>query len=491
MNRVKAFLTGLNFLLFICFTFAQTDKDYKVLSLPQVIELARSQSPAAKLATTTYENNYWRYKNFKSNYRPQLVLNGVLPDYNSSINSITQNDGTEQFRRRSLSNSSVDISLSQNIGLTGTQVFMSSQLQRIDIFTPKSVSYLANPAVIGLRQSLFAFNSLGWDRKIEPLKFEESKRQLNEDMESVSIRATELFFNLLLAQIREGIEVKNLANNDTLYKISRGRYNLGKIAENDLLQMELSVMNARNNLSQAQLDVELGTLQLKTFLKLTGNEKLTLVEPILIPYFEVDENTALQQAQKNRQQVIEFERQRLEAQRDVARAKGERGLNADLSASYGLTQSAVVIPDLYVNPQDQQRLRFGFQVPILDWGRGKSQVKTALANLALVETNIEQAEQNFNQEVLFSVKQLRMYKTKLVIAAKSDTIALKRYDITMKRYLIGKISIVDLNIALQEKDQAKLSYVLALRTYWNTYFELRRKTLYDFEKNAPIVFEKK
>ena len=81
-----------------------------------------------------------------------------------------------------------------------------------------------------------------------------------------------------------------------------------------------------------------------------------------------------------------------------------------------------------------------------------------------------------------------MYRQKLVISAKSDTIAQKRYDITVKRYMIGKIDIVDLNIALQEKDQAKLGNLQALRTFWNTYFELRRKTLYDFQQNIPILY---
>jgi hypothetical protein len=46
--------------------------------------------------------------------------------------------------------------------------------------------------------------------------------------------------------------------------------------------------------------------------------------------------------------------------------------------------------------------------------------------------------------------------------------------------LIGKIDITNLNIALTEKDNAKRSYLEALRTYWSSYFNLRRLTLFDF-----------
>ncbi|HQV01611.1 MAG TPA: TolC family protein, partial [Bacteroidia bacterium] len=65
--------------------------------------------------------------------------------------------------------------------------------------------------------------------------YEESKRQYAEDLEAVSVLASERFFNLLIAEIRVRIESLNLANNDTLFQIAKGRYNLGRIAENELL----------------------------------------------------------------------------------------------------------------------------------------------------------------------------------------------------------------------------------------------------------------
>jgi outer membrane protein len=57
--------------------------------------------------------------------------------------------------------------------------------------------------------------------------------------------ATRFFFDLLLEQINLEIALKNQANNDTIYKIAQGRYNLGKIAEDELLQLELTLMNCR------------------------------------------------------------------------------------------------------------------------------------------------------------------------------------------------------------------------------------------------------
>lgn len=458
------------------------------LTLKQVIDLSLQQSPQAKLAATSLKNKYWIYKTYKANYKPQLRLNATLPELTRSYQNVPQNDGSYAFRLRSASTSSLNFNLSQNVNLTGGQVFIGSSLDRLDIFgTTNTTSYLSSPFLVGFNQPIFGFNSLKWQNKIEPLRYEESQKAYNEDMENVAIRAGELFFNLLLAQNNVQIQQKNLANNDTLYKIAVGRYNLGKIAENELLQMELSVMNAQTNLAQAALDVELSNLQLKTYLKFKGDENIILQTPQVLPLFEVNESKALAEAINNRQQMVSYKRQLLEAESEVARAKGER-FNINLNASYGLTQSSAVIENVYSKPLEQQRLRFGVDIPIIDWGRANAQIQTAIANKELIETQMEQAEQNFKQEVYLAVKQLNMYRQKLLIAIKSDSITQKRYDITIKRYLIGKIGIIDLNMAIIDKNQTKQDYIAALRTYWNAYFELRRKTLYDFEQNKPIIY---
>jgi outer membrane protein len=366
---------------------------------------------------------------------------------------------------------------------------LNSDLQRIDIFgNPKTISYLSTPVSVGIMQPIFGFNALKWDKRIEPLRYDEAKRQMNEELEGVSIRATELFFSLLVAQMDFIIQQKNVANNDTLYKISKGRYNLGKIAENDLLQMELNAMNAANNLAQAGLDVELRTLQLKTFLNMKGDESITLLEPGELPGVVIDESKALAEAGANRSQILSFQRQKLEAERNVAEALGQRyGIN--IRGSYGLTQTGSDIASSYRAPFEQQNLAVQVNIPLVDWGRNRAMLETAKANRELTEVTVTQAENSFKQDVVLAVRQVNMYRRKVALAAKADTVAQKRYDITVKRYLIGKIDITDLNIAVQEKDRARQDYFRALGDFWNSWLELRRKTLYDFEKNKSIAYE--
>jgi outer membrane protein TolC len=142
-----------------------------------------------------------------------------------------------------------------------------------------------------------------------------------------------------------------------------------------------------------------------------------------------------------------------------------------------------------VNPLDNQTVQLGFQIPIMDWGRQKSRVKTAEANKKYVEYTVAQDIINFDEEVYTQVKQFKMLREQVVIAERADEVGQKRYDIAKNRYLIGKTGITDLNIALQEKDQAKERYISSLRDFWTAYYTLRYLTLYDFEKNQILYID--
>ena len=88
-----------------------------------------------------------------------------------------------------------------------------------------------------------------WNKKIEPLIYGESKRDFIENMEQISLNTCRYYFSLLNAQTQLRIAEKNLSNQDTLFQIAQGRFRMGKIAENDLLQMELALLNSKNNFS--------------------------------------------------------------------------------------------------------------------------------------------------------------------------------------------------------------------------------------------------
>ncbi len=457
-----------------------------ILNLDDVLRIAKEQSPDAILAQHRFRGSYWQYRTYRAEFLPNLALNGTLPDFNRSISSITLPDGTDKFIERNTINSIASAALTQNIGLTGGQIFLNSELQRIDNLDRDSASYRTTPVSIGFRQPLNGFNSYRWQRKIEPLRFEEARRTYIESLENVSMRAVNLFFELALAQVNLEIAKTNYNNTDTLYRISQGRYNIGTIAENQLLQMELSFLNAGISLNEALIDLEVRKSQLRSFLGYNETVDLEIFFETKVPDFRLEVGKVVELANQNNSQVLNFERQIYEAEREVARARSQRGLNASLFANYGLTQSSAELAEAYKDPQISQRVTVGVQIPILDWGLGKGRYRLAQSSQEVIRTQVEQARVDFEQNIFIQVMQFNLQNDQLNIAAKADTIAQLRFDVTRERFLIGRIDVLDLNIALTEKDVAKRNYISTLRNYWRYYFNLRRLTLYDFEKDQPL-----
>ncbi|MBR9997667.1 MAG: TolC family protein [Cyclobacteriaceae bacterium] len=487
MNKRRFLFFAFSGFFLVHSTFAQDITTTETFSLQEIVRMARDRSIWALQAEVRKENRYWQYRVYRSNYNPQLSLNGMFPNFIRAYDPVRQNDGDYDYIEVNQNNSNINLFLSQSVSVTGTEFFINSNIKRFDNFPSDYKLYSGEPVSLGLRQPLFFYNELKWDKRIEPLRYEESKREFVEDLENISMIASNRFFDLLLAQMNFNIANINLANNDTIYKIGEGRYNLGKIAENELLDLELNVMTSRLQVAQSLLDMETSSLRLRTFVGLANIENFQLQLPNEIPAFEVDESNAINMARNNRADALGFTRRQLEAERDVAQAKGASGLNADLFASFGISgRSEETLPNMYTNTVDQQSVQIGFEIPIVDWGRQKSRVKTAQANLKLEEYTIELDEINFNEAIFTQVKQFKMLREQLVISERADFVAQKRYDIAKNRYLIGKISITDMNLALRDKDDAKRAYIQSLRDFWTAYYNLRLLTLYDFETNQLL-----
>jgi outer membrane protein TolC len=463
------------------------DTIIKRLTLNEVIDLAKDQSLQAIMAKHRFRGSYWEYRSHLAKYLPHLSLQTTFPGFNRSLSSYQTQEGNYIFVNNFVNNTTLDLNITQNIGLTGGSIFMRSELQRVDqLGHMDTFSYLSTPVSIGFTQPINGYNPLRWEKKIEPLKYEEAKKTYIDDMESVAIRAVNDFFDLALAQSNVEIANINFQNADTLYKIAQGRYNLGTIAEDELLQMELSHLNAGTDVNRANVNLEVAKFQLRSFLGFNNQVDIELLIPKKIPNVEVEVDKALDLAKNNNPELIRMERQQLEASQAVAQAKSEKGLNADLYASFGLTQSAADISGVYRNPQDQQRVQVGFQIPIVDWGLGKGKYKMAESNQEVVRATVQQDEINFEQQILLKVMQFNLQDDQFLIAAKADTVAQLRYNVAKQRFLIGKIDVLDLNVALQEKDEAKRNYISALHNYWSYFYSIQQMTQFDFIKKETL-----
>lgn len=466
-----------------------TNAQNKKLSLVDVIELAKNQSPDAKIASTRKEQEYWSNQNYKSRYNPSLDLSAEIPGYDRSFITNQQDNGEVEYQSQEQISSNLGLSLSQPITATGGRISVNSSIYQFKNLNTDFERFSNTLFNIRLFQPLFGFNELKWDRKTEPLRYEESKRTYVETMESISADATDKYFDYLTAQVQLQIAQFNLANNDANYNIEKGRYNIGTASRSDILQVELQLLRSRQRVTQANLDMKTTKQELASFIgiNLETNNELELLPPQELPDFDIPLEKAMSYAKQNRSDFITFERRKLEASKRVSAAKSLQ-FQTNLIGSFGLNNAAPTLGDSYNNLNNQQRVNISINVPIVDWGRSKSRVKIALAQQQLEQYLVAQELQSFEQGISTLVSRFEVLRLQVEITKKSDEVAQERYDVAQNQYVNGKTKITDLNIALKEKDEAKESYLTALRAFWVAYFNLRRLTLYDF-LNDELLYQ--
>ncbi len=455
------------------------------LPLAEVIALALDRAAVGQQARTDRETGYWAWRGYRATYRPQLGLQGTLPGFSRAIAPVVQPDGTTSFQAVRINNSDAALTLSQNLGLTGGQVFVGSVVRRFDDFNGHLRRYNNQPFTLGLAQPLGQFNALRWARRIEPLRYQESQRQYAEARETIAQRVTELYFDVLSQQVNAEVAGQNAGATAELLRIGRERYRLGRLSESDLLLLELNLLNARQAEAQARLGAENATVDLQAYTGLA--EAPALVVPGPAPQPAVVPALALAQAREHRSATLAFRRRLLQAERDVAQARGTTGFRATLTANLGYVNQADTFGATYLNLQNQQQVGLAFSLPLVDWGRQKALVKTAGLARDQVRHDVAQEELGFAQAVLAQAGQFAALAGQLRLAGRADSLAQRRYDIARATYLLGRLSLTDLGLASSAKDGAKRDYIFALRAGWVAHFRLRALTLYDFEKQVPLA----
>lgn len=465
---------------------SQNEETVLELSLQDVIELAQKQSPDILNARHAFLSKYWAYVSYKANYLPSLNFS-TSPTFDHALNSITQDDGKEKYISQNILKTNATLSIDQNVALTGGELSLYTSLGRNDDFDTGDHIYKSIPIRLSYKQSLFGYNAMKWDKIIEPMRFEEAKKNYVETRELVAYRAVTRFFNLAITQSNLKSARTNYENSKTLYSYAQGRYNIGTISENEMLQLEINMLSDESSLMTYTNLLDDYMEALRSYLRLSDTSVLSLIVDDRISLENVNQFEALQQALENSPDIIYMERIKKESDSNVAYVEGNTGFKADLTLEFGLAGSDKNFKQAYRDFDNEQKITVGISFPILDWGRDRGRIKVAKSSRDLVYAQAEQDRQDFEMNVIKLVKQFNLQPNTLRIAYKQEQTAEKRSEVARNLYMTGKSTILDLNASITEKDDARRNYINAISNYWLMYYSLRMSTLYDFEKDMPIT----
>ena len=479
--------------LTFCFAVAMGVSAQQALTLPQAIKLAHGQSVDAVAALNLLKTSYWQYRTYRADLLPEVNFSGTLPDYRRSYNLYQTDDGSYKFVRNNLLGINGNVSVDQNIWFTGGKLSFNSSLQYINPLSTEGANkyFMSVPFGITLTQPVFGTNTMKWHRRIEPVRYREAKLSYLENVEKITLKTIVYYFQLLLAKENLNIAQQNKKNAERIFEIADARRKMGQISENELLQLKLSALKAASNLTKEQSDTDAAMFRLRSFLGLNETDSITPAVPEIMDYPAISYADVLSKAQENNPFSQNIRRRQLEADYEVAQAKGaQREIN--LYASVGYTGKDQQFKPAYQNLMDYQVVQLGVKIPLLDWGKRKGRVKVAESNREVIASRLKQEQMDFSQDIFLLVRQYNNQAEQLRIARETDEIAQQRYKTSVESFMIGKINTLDLNDAQISKDNARARYISEMHQYWYYLYQIRSLTLFDFVKkeNLEVEFKK-
>lgn len=457
------------------------------LSLSSAIAMAHERSYDAMVAKLNYMSQYWSYRSFKAELLPSVNLNGDLLQFDRSmVEARNFDDGRISYVENNSMGNSLSLSIDQNIVALGGKLSVQSYLYKLDQYSYDKTTYNSRPIRLSYTQPLRAFNSLKWQKKTEPLKYEQAKRAYLEAMEDVGIQVVSLFFNVLSAQSVYKQSLANKKDREYLYEIAKKRHELGTVTKSEILQLELSLLNADVEVTDNLLALENSKFSLFSYLRVIDYKDIELLPPYTISDKTIVVNDVVDKALGNSSHNLQQQISVLEVRKSLAQAKANKGLQMQLSSEIGFNRTSDTFKGAYSGLKDNEVIGVSLSLPIFDWGVSKGRVRMAEADLEAAKTRVEQSHETYLQSLKMCVMQYNAQAVQCKNALRALDIADERYEITKRRFETGAISVTDLNTAQQEADAARSQYIGLLKSYWSNYYTIQKETLYDWERNMKI-----
>jgi len=456
------------------------------LTLDDAVARARAASVDAAVALDELRSAYWEYRTYRAELLPEVTFEATLPHYAKQYSTYMDSNGAFSFVRTNYLEAVGQLSLTQNIWLTGGTLSLSTSLDLIKEFDSGSRNrFMSIPVALTLNQPVFGVNNVKWNRRISPVRYEEAKAAFLSATEDVAMNAITYYFNLLMADEDVATARQNLANAEKLYSFAQEKREMGRISKNDLLQMELNLLNARATLTDAESTRKSAMFQLASFLDLEEDAELRPVVPAMVPDVEVTFADALDKALANNKFAKNLRRRQLEADYEVAKAKGDmRQIN--LYAQVGYTGAGHNAGDSYRGLRDNQVVEVGVRIPLIDWGKRRAAVKVAESRRELTRNTLRKETMDFNQNLFILVERFNNQAEQLRLADRANLIAEQRYRTNVETFMVGRISTLDLSDSQTNKDNARQKLLNELYSYWSYFYQLRSITLWDFSTRRPV-----
>ncbi len=346
-----------------------------------------------------------------------------------------------------------------------------------------------NRLYLQFTQPIFTYNRTRMETETLELEYESSLIRYLLMRLTLERNVAQEFYSVYSNQMSLDIAKEDLKNNEESYEIIKNKVDGGLLALEELYQAEVNLATSRSGVYNAELNLEDSKDQFKVLIGLPLDTSFMVAAEILADTVPVNQELAISHALENRMELRERQIDLENANFDLIVAKATNEFAGSVTASFGVQGNDEQFSNLFDTPTNTPSIGITFNIPIFDWGERKSEIRAAEASLESTQISYDVERTDIEMNIRSVVRSLKNLENQINIQRISVENAQLAYDINLERYRNGDLTSLDLGMYQNQLSESKLSLTNAIINYKIELLNLKIQTLYDFEKQIPIIPE--
>lgn len=457
------------------------------ISLPQAMEVARNNSPDILRAKMSLEASEERLKaqNAALKSRFSLTLEPILYDRSEEFNAFFST-----FNRTETVQSSGLFLVSQPIVPTDGTLSLRNQFSWRDVtseFGSAQNRSFSNNLFLTYQQPIFTFNRTKLDLRDVELDLENT--QINYSLQELllEVQVAQAFYGAFRQKMSLQVSQEEYQNTQRSYQIIENKVSAGLAAREELYQAELNLTSSRSSVQNNQVALENSLDDFKRLIGMPISEEIGVVAEVTQEPVEVNLDQAIEFALKNRQELRQRRINIQSAKANLTRSTAVNEFRGNINLSYGIFGNNEEFNRLYDKPTENQSVSLSLEIPIYDWGERKSRIRAAEVSVESSNLSLEEERTGIIIDIRKAYRNLENQAIQIEIAEQNVRTAQLTYDINLERYQNGDLTSMDLNQFQTQLSAKKIGLVEALINYKLALLDLKVKSLWDFERNQPVL----
>lgn len=390
-----------------------------VLTLEQALEIALSENPTIKIADQQIEIKRYAKQGTYASLYPQI-------------------DATASYQR---------VIKKQTMSMD-----FGGQTQTIKVGSDNSFNG-------GVTLGMPVVNAQLWQSlKVSALDVELAVEQARSSRIDMVEQVTKAYYGILLAKqsqdLYQSVYDNAVENNDIVKK----KFDVGAVSEYDLIRSNVTVQNALPNVIEAEYTVTLALWQLKALLGIDLQREIDVTGSLMDYVYVLDKSYDISQLNlENNSTLKQLDMQEQMLEHAVKITKLANVPSLTVSAAYlytALGNDGKFFKKEAWNPYSYAGLQLN--IPIFAGNKRRAATREARLNLANLQLQRENVERQLRVGIVQYLNNMQSSVKKYHASAATVDQAQRGYDIAVKRYDVGRGTLVDIDNSQVALTQAEL-----------------------------------